>query len=99
MLHALLLGVFLLLAAAASAGPEDGVLHIEKFADNVYLHTSYARLSNGKLFPSNGLIVVDGQDAYVIDSPWPVADTPVLIAWAKQNGYRLRAVLGESFSR
>lgn len=41
--------------------------------------------------------MVDGEDAYVIDSPWPVADTLVLIAWAKRNGYQLRAVLATHF--
>ncbi|MEL7447800.1 MAG: subclass B1 metallo-beta-lactamase [Pseudomonadota bacterium] len=89
-----LLAAFALLTTpAAQAGLDDGKLQITELADGLYLHTSYKMFSNGKYFPSNGLIVVDGTDAWVIDSPWPVADTPALVAWINERDLTLRAVL------
>lgn len=91
------LAASLCLASAALAGPSDGTMQITRLDDTVFLHTSYVKFPSGNFVPSNGLVVVDGRDAYLIDSPWPVTDTPALVAWMKSNGLQLRAAVATHF--
>jgi len=43
------------------------------------------------MVPASGLVVVDGSDAYIIDTPWTVADTENLITWIKSKGLTLKS--------
>lgn len=75
------------------ANIENGEMDIEKIGDGVYLHTSYKELNGYGNYPSNGLVVLNGKDAYIIDTPWLEADTSVLVDWISKSGYSLKASL------
>ena len=98
--------LFSLLAAAAlsiftpspaQAGPEDGRMEIKPLTEGVWLHTSYGRLSSGAWYPSNGLVVVVDEQAWIIDTPWPEKDTPRLVAWIREQGWEPAGSLSTHF--
>ena len=62
---------------------------IEKIYHNVYLHKSYQKVKGFGLVSSNGLVVVDGDNAFIIDTPWSAQDTETLVNWIKANGYKV----------
>ena len=55
----------------------------ERLAPGVWLHTSYYELPGIGPVPSNGLIVVDGEEATLIDTAWTEAQTATVLDWAK----------------
>lgn len=85
--------VLALLSPLASADRFNGEMEITKIADNLYLHTSYKKLPDFGFFPSNGLIVVEQGEAYIIDTPWLKKDTEVLIDWIRLAGFDIKAAL------
>ena len=72
-------------------------MEIRPLTEGVYLHTSYGDVPGYGLYPSNGQVVVVEDDAYIIDTPWPEADTDKLIAWIEQQGLQLVASLSTHF--
>jgi len=68
-------------------------LTIQLIADNVYMHTSYKHIQGYGLVDSNGLIVVEGNTAYIIDTPWSEQDTQTLLNWAHKKGLSIAASL------
>lgn len=73
-------------ASSAVAGDALPALKIQKLTDSVYLHTSYKVVDGFGLVDSNGLLVLVGNDAYIIDTPWSAEDTEKLLAWIKGRG-------------
>lgn len=71
------------------ANHEDGKLEIELLSDNVYRHVSYHQVDGYGLVASNGLIVINKKQAFLIDTPWSEKDTAKLFNWVKQKGYQL----------
>jgi len=59
---------------------------IAPLAVNVFQHISYKQVNNYGMVPASGLILVDGKDAHIIDTPWTEADTKNLVAWIKEQG-------------
>ena len=66
-------------------------LEIEALAPGVYLHTSFKRVEGCGLVDSNGLIVVENRQAYIIDTPWSEDDTESLLSWLADQGYEVMA--------
>lgn len=66
-------------------------LEVVELEQNLYLHVSYQRVAEYGLISSNGLIVIDGSNAYIVDTPWSVADTEALANWTSEHGYQLAA--------
>ncbi len=68
---------------AVPAGPVriDDDLVVEPIAEGVWLHTSYHRMESYGNTPANGLVVVAGHEAALIDTPWTDDQTRRLIAW------------------
>ena len=91
---ALLLATFIGNAFADDKLPD---LKIEKLAYGVYLHTSYKVVDGYGLVDSNGLVVLDHKDAYILDTPWTAEDTEKLLAWIKAQGFTLKASLSTHF--
>lgn len=60
----------------------DGVA-FERLAPGVWLHTSYYDLPGIGTFPSNGLIVLDGEAAILIDTAWTEAQTATVLDWVE----------------
>lgn len=87
----------LLLPALASANEQDGKLEIAPFADNIWLYHSYMQTENWGLVSSNGLVVVNEGDAYIIDTPWSEEDTEVLLDWIEEQGWQAKASISTHF--
>ncbi len=96
-MYRMILITLLLLPAHARADRQDGELEVRQLAPDVYLHTSYGELPGGRLFPSNGLVVIEQGEAYIIDTPWPRRDTAQLLRWIEAAGYAPVASLSTHF--
>ncbi len=87
------LASFLFFPSLALANWENGKLEMQEISKGVFLHTSYKKIPRYGYFPSNGLVVIDGKDAYIIDTPWLEKDTKALVDWVSNSGYSLKASL------
>lgn len=56
-------------------------LAVQELAPGVWRHISWARLSSGARFPSNGLLVRRGDHVLLVDSAWGEAPTAALLDW------------------
>lgn len=75
----------------------DGVT-VRKLAEGIWLHTTYYDLANYKNVPANGLIVIDGQYALMIDLPWTDAQAGVLFDWVtREQNATIRKVVPTHF--
>ncbi len=71
---------------------------VRKLAEGVWLHTTYFDLANYKNVPANGLIVMDGQCAVMIDLPWTDKQAGVLFDWvAREHKSAIRKVVPTHF--
>ncbi|MEH6465051.1 MAG: subclass B1 metallo-beta-lactamase [Shewanella psychromarinicola] len=57
----------------------------------LFEYQSYFKTDDFGLVDANGLVVVEGKDAYLIDTPWSEKDTLALVDWIKQQGFVLKA--------
>lgn len=80
--------------------PEEGPLEladdltVEPLAEGVWLHTSYQEVPEWGRVPANGLVVVAGEEAALLDTPWTDDQTRRLIAWVAQHeGARVTTVV------
>ena len=64
-------------------------IEIKQIDQGVYLHKSYSEVQGYGLISSNGLIVVENNQAFIIDTPWSEQDTEVLLAWIDDNNFQL----------
>lgn len=92
--RALFILMFCGLARAGDSLPE---LRIEKIAEGVYLHTSFQQVEGYGLVDANGLVVLDGRGAYIIDTPWSERDTAALVAWLQERNYQVKASVSTHF--
>jgi glyoxylase-like metal-dependent hydrolase (beta-lactamase superfamily II) len=69
---------------------------ITKLADNVYQHISYKKIGSHTVGAS-GLVVIDGVNAHIIDTPWTVKDTKKLVAWIKSKNLTLKSAVVTHF--
>lgn len=72
-------------------------LEVRELEENVYLHTSYERYEGFGLVASNGLVTVDGIDAYIIDTPVSTKDTKALVEWILAQGLKVTASVSTHF--
>ena len=68
--------------AAETTVPE---LKIEEIKPGVYLHKSYSQVNGFGLVSSNGLVVVEANKAFIVDTPWSGADTAKLVQWLSEK--------------
>lgn len=89
--------ILFILAAVISnsivASDQLNTLEISKIEGGVYLHTSYRNIEGFGMVDSHGIIVVDNNNVYVIDTPWSEADTQLLLQWVEKEGFTLKASL------
>ena len=60
-------------------------IELIKLSENAYLHVSYASLPEFGRFSSNGLIYINGNEAFLFDSPVTDSLTMSLVAWLKDS--------------
>lgn len=65
-------------------------LQILSLADNVYQHISYKTVVPWGNVAASGLILVEGHNAHIIDTPWSLADTEVLLAWLTEKNLTVK---------
>jgi metallo-beta-lactamase class B len=84
-------------ASSARVRLSDDVV-IERLAEGVWLHTSDYDISGLQNVPANGLLVIDGREAIIIDLPWTDEQTAVLFGWIndKQNA-KVKCVIPTHF--
>jgi len=66
-------------------------MEIVAIAKNVFMHTSYQKTDDYGLVASNGLVVLEGQKAFLVDTPWSAKDTENLFNWISEQGYQLES--------
>jgi metallo-beta-lactamase class B len=67
-------------------------LEVSRLSENVWMHTTWKEVPDWGRIQSNGLILVSGNEALLIDTAWGDAPTDSLLAW-------IRSALGVSVSR
>ncbi|MCP4613304.1 MAG: subclass B1 metallo-beta-lactamase [Planctomycetes bacterium] len=67
---------------------------VTKLAEGVWLHTTYLDIQGYRRVPANGLIVVEGSRAMMIDLPWTDEQAGVLFDWiAKEHKAQIETVV------
>lgn len=102
--HLAAISLFMLLLAISIFGSdrEAGAqelpeLEITQLNDNLFLHTSYEYFDGFGLVDSNGLVYVDDQSAYVIDTPASEADTQKLVEAFRERGFTINGSISTHF--
>ncbi len=84
---------------ASESNPSHGQvvnedLHIVETGKDVWRHVSYRDLPGFGRSPANGLIVLSGKEAILIDTPWTSEQTSALMEWVSSNlGAEIAAVI------
>ena len=60
-------------------------VRVRALTDHVWLHTSYCVKPEYGRIPANGLVVVDGGEAALIDLPWTDEQAQVLFKWVRDD--------------
>ena len=63
---------------------------IKKLTDNVYLHISSKRVEPWGGVEASGLVVINGTEAHMIDTPWTTPATKELVEWIEAKGLTLK---------
>lgn len=61
-----------------------GEVSFTQLADGVWMHTTYLDLMGFGPIPSNGLLVVDGENTILVDTAWTDPQTEQVLRWAEQ---------------
>lgn len=60
-------------------------IELQQLAENVWLHITYIEYPRYGRIPANGLIVIDGTSAAMIDTPWNDEQTGMLFDWVENT--------------
>lgn len=72
-------------------------LKINKLSDNVYQHISSKRVEPWGLVEASGLVVINGTEAHIIDTPWTTQATKDLLEWIEAKGLTLKSTVVTHF--
>ena len=71
-----------------------GPMRFREIAPGVWQHTSFLDMPGFGAVPSNGLLVVDGDETVLVDTAWTSDQTRALVAWAAgELGRPIRAAV------
>ena len=62
---------------------------IQLLSPGVFQHISYFKTKSFGLVDANGVIVVDDNQAFLIDTGWSESDTRSIVSWIKESGFKL----------
>ena len=69
-------------------------LEVERISDNIWRHISYEYLESFGRSSANGLVVVAGDEAVLVDTPWRDEQTATLFDWVREElGARVTTVV------
>lgn len=68
-------------------------LALDQLADNVYQFTSYKVVEPWGRVGGKGLVVINGNDAHLIDTPWTQQATQEMLDWLAANHLNLRTAI------
>lgn len=60
-------------------------VEVYPLARGIWRHVTYKEMAGWGNVPANGLIVVDGRHAVMIDTPWTPEQTAVLLDWVEKK--------------
>ncbi len=60
-------------------------VEINSLAPGIWRHVTYKEMAGWGRVPANGLIVVDGEHAALVDTPWTPEQTAILLDWVEKN--------------
>lgn len=72
-------------------------LKITQLSDNVYQHISYKEVKPWGLVAASGLVVVNGADAHLIDTPWTTDATKELLVWIDAKELTVKSAIVTHF--
>ena len=72
-------------------------LEIKQLSNNVYQHISFKRVEPWGLIGATGLVVINGAEAHLIDTPWTTQSTKELIEWIEAKGLILKSAVVTHF--
>lgn len=73
-------------------------ISLHPIAEGVWVYTAYFDLPDVGRYPANGLLVIDGSDALLVDLPWTDEQTGALCDWIEKNhGATVRTVVPTHF--
>jgi glyoxylase-like metal-dependent hydrolase (beta-lactamase superfamily II) len=72
-------------------------LEINKLSNNVYQHISSKRVEPWGVVEASGLVVINGTEAHMIDTPWTTQGTKALIEWIEAKGLTLKNTIVTHF--
>ncbi len=70
---------------------------MNKLTDNVYQHISFKKVEPWGLVDTSGLVVINGNEAHIIDTPWTTQATRALIEWIKAKGLTIKSTVVTHF--
>jgi metallo-beta-lactamase class B len=60
-------------------------LELVRLSDNAYVHVSWSQLPRFGRYASNGLVFINGRDAFLFDTPADDSLTKTLVAWIRDS--------------
>lgn len=73
-------------------------VEVRQLADGIWRHVTYYDIEGFENVPANGLIVIDGKNAMMIDLPWTDEQAGVLFDWvAKEHRAVIQKVIPTHF--
>ena len=85
--------IFILLFSSflSFANDQAPPLNISQLTENVYLYTSYKKVEPWGMVGANGLVVIDSNEAHIVDTPWTIEGTKELIQWIQSKNLTIKS--------
>lgn len=82
---------FFLLFSSSTAFSKEEAIKIVQLTENVYQHISYKTVEPWGKVAASGLIVIEGENAHIIDTPWTDEGSFALIDWIKSKNLIIKS--------
>lgn len=89
--------IFLFFSSMAYSATSNEKLKITQLADNVYQHISYKEVEPWGMVGASGLVVVEGKNAHIIDTPWTQEGTEELLNWITSKNLTIKSSIVTHF--
>ena len=87
----------LFISCSGFANGSSTELKITQLSDNVYQHISYKNVHGFGLVGASGLVVIEGNNAHLIDTPWTKEGTKSLLVWIESKGLTVKSGIATHF--